>query len=55
MKIFIALCSVNDHMLARNVTPINMRNTKEIMKNTKFSRQPYVAVLGERNKAQLVD
>ena len=55
MKIFIALCSVNDHMLARNVTPIDMKNAKEIMKNTKFSRQPYLAVLEERKKAQLVD
>ena len=55
MKIFIALCPVNGHVLAKNLTPITMKNTKEIMKNTKFSRQPYVAVLEERNKAQLVD
>ena len=41
-------------MLAKNLTPIDMKITKEIMKNAKFSRQPYVAVLEERNQAQLV-
>ena len=49
MKIFIGLCSVNDHMLANNLTPINIKITREMMTNAKFSRQPHVGCI-EREK-----
>ena len=46
--------TVNDHMLTNNLTPMNIKNTREMIRNATFSRQFYMAALEERKEEQLI-
>ena len=50
----VALLTVNDHIITNNLTPMNIKNTREMIRNAKFSRQFYMAAFEERKEAQLV-